>query len=89
MDWGLLVLLGVVATVGHQMVVHAFRRAEAGILAPFQYLEIVGATIYGFILFRDFPDAVTWLGVAIIVGSGYYVFYRERALTRSKQAKTR
>ena len=88
-DWGLLVLLGVVATVGHQMVVHAFRRAEAGILAPFQYLEIVGATIYGFILFRDFPDAVTWLGVSIIVGSGYYVFYRERALTRSKQAKTR
>ena len=45
--------------------------------------------IYGFILFRDFPDAVTWLGVSIIVGSGYYVFYRERALTRSKQAKTR
>ena len=81
-EWGLLALIGIVATVGHQMVVHAFRRAEAAILAPFQYLEIVGATTYGFILFGDFPDATTWLGVAIIVGSGFYVFHRERTLAR-------
>lgn len=81
-DWLLLALVGVVATVGHQMVVHAFRRAEAAILAPFQYLEIIGATFYGFVLFGDFPDSTTWLGVAIIIGSGTYVFHRERALAR-------
>lgn len=83
----LLALVGIVATVGHQMVVHAFRRAEAGILAPFQYLEIVGATTYGYILFGDFPDPVTWLGVAIIVGSGIYVFRRERMLARAVTAE--
>lgn len=80
----LLALVGVAATIGHQMVVHAFRRAEAGILAPFQYLEIVGATTYGYILFGDFPDPITWLGIAIIIGSGIYVFHRERALARSQ-----
>jgi S-adenosylmethionine uptake transporter len=82
-EWLLLALVGVVATVGHQMVVHAFRRAEAAILAPFQYLEIVGATAYGFFLFDDFPDPTTWLGVAIIIGSGIYVFHRERNLARA------
>ena len=87
-EWGLLALVGVVATVGHHMVVHAFRRAEAAILAPFQYLEIVGATTYGFIIFGDFPDETTWLGVAIIVGSGFYVFRRERALARRVSPKT-
>lgn len=86
-EWLLLALVGVVATVGHQMVVHAFRRAEAGILAPFQYLEIVGATTYGFILFGDFPDPTTWLGVAIIIGSGIYVFRRERMLARAQKPK--
>lgn len=81
-QWLLLAGLGVIATAGHLLVVHAFRRASAGLLAPFQYVEIIGATILGLALFGDFPDAVTWLGVAIIVGSGIYVFRREAALAR-------
>lgn len=81
-QWCLLAGLGVIATAGHLLVVHAFRRAPAGLLAPFQYVEIVGATILGLVFFGDFPDALTWLGVAIIVGSGLYVFHREAALAR-------
>ena len=60
------------------LVVHAFRRASASILAPFQYLEIISATLLGLLIFGDFPDAMTWLGIAVIVGSGLFVFYRER-----------
>ncbi|NIM73413.1 MAG: EamA family transporter [Gammaproteobacteria bacterium] len=81
-QWCLLAGLGIIATAGHLLVVHAFRRAPAGLLAPFQYVEIVGATILGLVFFGDFPDALTWLGVAIIVGSGLYVFHREAALAR-------
>lgn len=81
-QWVLLAGLGVIATVGHLLVVHAFRRAPAGLLAPFQYVEIVGATILGLVLFDDFPDATTWIGVAIIVGSGMYVFHREATVAR-------
>lgn len=82
-EWVLLFGVGIVATVGHVMVVHAFRRAEASILAPFQYLEIIGATGYGYVLFGNFPDPLTWGGIAIIIGSGIYVFHRERVLARS------
>lgn len=82
-EWLLMALLGVIATSGHMLVVHAFRRAAPAILASFQYLEIIGATILGLVIFGDFPDPVTWIGVAIIVGSGLYVFHRERRLART------
>ena len=81
-QWLLLAGLGLIATAGHLLVVHAFRRAPAGLLAPFQYVEIIGATILGLLFFDDFPDAMTWLGVAVIVGSGMYVFRREAVIAR-------
>lgn len=77
-EWSLLGFSGVIATGGHYLIVLACRHVEAGVLAPFQYLEIVGATLFGLWLFDDFPDAVTWVGIAIIVASGLYVFHRER-----------
>lgn len=46
-------------------------------LAPFQYLEIVNAVLMGLIIFGDFPTPSKWLGIAIIIGSGFYVFMRE------------
>lgn len=81
-EWGLLALSGAIATAGHFMMAVAFRHVEAGVLAPFQYLEIVGATAYGLWLFGDFPDGITWVGIAIIVGSGLYIFHRERVRGR-------
>lgn len=79
-EWGLLFALALVSTVTHLMVVYAFQRAPAGLLAPFQYIEIFGATLLGLFIFGDFPDALTWVGVGIIVGSGLYVFHRERKI---------
>lgn len=81
-DWALLAGVGVMATASHLLLVYAFRLAPASILAPLQYLEIIAATAFGFWVFGDFPDAVKWLGIAIIVGSGLYVFMRERQLSR-------
>ncbi len=78
--WLLLGALGLIATVCHLLVVYAYRLASIGILAPFQYVEIIGATVLGLIIFNEFPDIVTWIGVAIIVGSGMYVFHREAKL---------
>ncbi|MDN2564763.1 DMT family transporter [Aquibium sp. A9E412] len=75
--WSLLLLLGVLATFGHLFVVQAFRHAEASLLAPFQYIEIISATLVGLLVFGDFPSASKWLGIAIIVGSGLYTFWRE------------
>lgn len=79
--WWLLGGLGVIATGCHLLIVYAYRQASIGILAPFQYVEIIGATILGLVIFNEFPDRVTWLGIAIIVGSGMYVFHREAKLS--------
>lgn len=74
----LLGMLGLIATVGHLAIVFAFSMAPASILAPFQYVEIIGATALGLLIFGDFPGALQWVGIAIIVGSGLYTFWRER-----------
>ena len=82
-EWLMLALLGLIATSGHLLIVGAFSRASPSILAPFQYLEILGATLLGVIIFGEFPGLMTWLGILIIVGSGLYVFHRERRLSRA------
>lgn len=74
----LLVVLGGLSGYGHLLVVRAFRLAPLSILAPFQYFEIISATILGFLLFGDFPTPSKWLGVVIIVGSGLFIIWRER-----------
>jgi drug/metabolite transporter (DMT)-like permease len=77
--WGAVLAAGAFAAASFVLIAEAFRRAEAGVLAPFQYLEILGATAAGYVVFGDFPDGLTWLGIAVILGSGGYVFHRERA----------
>lgn len=84
-QWGLLFSLGAVATGSSMLAINAIRRTPASILAPFQYLEIFGATALGVLVFNDVPDATTLIGVMIIVSSGLYVFWRERKLASSPQ----
>lgn len=76
--WGAILGAGALAAASFVLIAEAFRAAQASSLAPFQYLEILGATAAGYLVFGDFPDALTWLGVAIILASGLYVFHRER-----------
>ena len=78
----LLACMGLLAAISHQLIANAFARAEAGALAPLQYLEIFSAVLIGWFVFADFPDRLTWAGTAIIIGAGVYVFYRERQLAR-------
>ncbi|MCE2517404.1 MAG: DMT family transporter, partial [Alphaproteobacteria bacterium] len=75
--------LGLVATVGHLILVHAVRYAEASVLAPFQYVEIIGAVVFGYLVFGNTPDSATVIGVSIFIGSGLYIFHRESQLQSS------
>jgi S-adenosylmethionine uptake transporter len=88
--WGhglvLLVLLGSISGYMHLLVVKAFRLAPVSLLAPFQYFEIISATVLGYILFADFPTASKWLGIVIIVASGLFIIWRERVQARSLKA---
>jgi drug/metabolite transporter (DMT)-like permease len=78
--WALLLLMGMFGMVGHHLILLGFRIAPASLLAPFQYLEIVSATTAGFLLFGDFPSPSKWIGIAMIIGAGLYVFWRERRI---------
>ncbi|WP_417582388.1 DMT family transporter [Pelagibacterium sp.] len=77
--WALLVFMGMFSGFTFFLFSEAFRRTSASTLAPFQYLEIIGATILGYVVFGDFPDFWTWVGAGIILASGLYVFHRERS----------
>ena len=77
----LLSVAGMVGGLGHYFVVKAFQYAQASLLAPVAYGQIVGATLLGFIVFGELPDAWTWLGTSIIIGCGLYIGYRERAVS--------
>jgi drug/metabolite transporter (DMT)-like permease len=70
--------VGVMATIAHLLISFAMVYAPASTLAPLQYLEIVAATILGFMIFDDLPTPTTLFGVFIIIASGLYVLARER-----------
>jgi drug/metabolite transporter (DMT)-like permease len=72
---GLLVL-------GQYCTVRAFRTAPVGAVAPFQYVELVWATLIGFLFWSELPGTHVWIGAAIVVASGLYLIWRERVRAR-------
>lgn len=81
-DLTLMAVMGAVAAGGHFLIIKAFERAPASLLAPYGYSEIVMATLVGYVAFGDFPDQWTWLGIAVIVAAGIYISLRERRRLR-------
>ena len=71
-------IIGVTSTAGQWIVVLAFRYADASVLAPFSYVQLLYATLLGFVIFGEVPDAWTISGAAVIVASGLYTAHRER-----------
>ena len=78
-QWSLLALMGIFACIGHLFLILSLKYADASKLAPLGYFEIVTNIILGHYFFGDFPNYWTWLGLTIIVCSGIYVSFRERA----------
>lgn len=81
-DWHWILIMGVSGTLGQVLLTAAFRRASAAIVAPFDYVHLVWAVIYGWWFWSYLPDSRTWLGAAIIIASGLFVLYREHRLSR-------
>jgi drug/metabolite transporter (DMT)-like permease len=73
------VLIGVASTAGQWIVVLAFRYADASVLAPFSYTQLLWVSILGFLIFGEVPDIWTVVGAVFIVSSGLYTAHRERA----------
>lgn len=79
-DWILFVSIGFWGWLGHQLLTNAYRMAAASVLAPFGYMQLVPMTLSGYLIFGDSPGPWVFVGAAVVIGSGLYVWYRERAV---------
>jgi drug/metabolite transporter (DMT)-like permease len=76
----LTVIIGLLGTAGHFCLIRALTLGEASLVAPFIYTNLLFTTIWGLLLFNNFPDFWTMTGALIIVAAGIYVWVRERAV---------
>jgi drug/metabolite transporter (DMT)-like permease len=82
-EWGWISILGISTTLVYLLFIMAFRHSDASTLAPFQYMEIITASLLGWLIFENIPDGFTLLGALIIVGAGLYIFKTQRALANT------
>lgn len=80
-DWMWLFAVGFFAAISHMMMTFALTFAPSSTLAPLQYFELPVATLFGYLVFGDFPNALSLTGIAIIIGAGLYMIHRERVAT--------
>jgi len=76
----LTIIIGLFGTAGHICLIRALTLGEASLVAPFIYTNLLFTTIWGFVLFGNFPDFWTIVGALIIVAAGIYVWARDRAV---------
>jgi drug/metabolite transporter (DMT)-like permease len=75
--WLLMALLGALGGVGHYLLVLAYERAPASLVAPLSYAGMLFATLYGLVLFGEAPDAATLLGAPVVAAGGLLVLSAE------------
>lgn len=76
-DLGLLALAGILLFGAHYLLIEALRLAEAALVAPFKYSNVVWGVLFGFLMWGHVPDSATVAGTLVIVGSGLYILHRE------------
>jgi drug/metabolite transporter (DMT)-like permease len=74
---------GLFGALGHYFVIQSLRLGPVALMAPLGYLELVGTTILGYLVFNNFPDHWTWAGAALIIASGLYIALREQRRRRN------
>jgi len=86
---GLMVLLSLCGTFSQLMLIKALAIGEASLLAPFAYIGLIYATIWGFIFFGEFPDEWSIVAAIIIAISGFYVWYRDTFGSKSEAKRAK
>lgn len=79
-EWGFLVGLGLVSALAQVLMTTAYRAEETSLLAPFEYTAIIWTTTLGAVFWGELPDGWDFAGMAVLVGAGIYIWYREVTL---------
>ena len=82
-EWLWLFGVGFWAACSHMCMTYALKFAPSATLAPLHYAELISAVVLGYLIFEDFPNPMTWAGIAIITGSGLYIIWREQMNARA------
>lgn len=85
-DGFFLAVLGLLAGLGHGLLIGAYLRAPASLVAPFTYVQMIWATVYGYVVFGHLPDGLSAVGMAVIVASGVALVAHERRLAPASSA---
>ena len=83
---GLFALAGLFMGAGQYFIIESLRIAEAALVVPFKYVSYLWAIILGYFIWGDVPDIASLGGVTLVVGSGLFIFWRERALRQARAA---
>jgi drug/metabolite transporter (DMT)-like permease len=75
---GIGIVIGLGSAIGHAMVIYAFSLTPASTLAPYTYVQLIWAVIFGYLMFSSVPDIWMIVGGVIIAASGIYTAHRER-----------
>ena len=76
-EWLLLAAVGVVSYFGQKCNIFAYKHGEASLLASLDYVRLLWATLFGFLVFGQFPGLSTWFGSAIVIAAAIFTIYRE------------
>ena len=91
-DMAVIVATGVCSAFGGYLISQAYRNSEAGLVAPFEYVMLVFAAMWGFAFWGEVPSALSLFGISLILGAGVYVAVRDAKFdirTRSKRISGR
>jgi len=86
-DYAALGMIGVTSVAGGYFISQAYRLSEAAFVAPFEYVAMPMAVIWGLAMFGEWPAAGAWVGIAMIVGSGLFLLWREAETEEAIAAK--
>jgi drug/metabolite transporter (DMT)-like permease len=79
LEWTLACVMGLFGGAGHYVMALAHRYAPASVIAPFLYQQIFYMALFGYLVFGDVPRPTVWVGAAVVIASGLYLFARERS----------
>ena len=85
--YSILILIGTTSAFGGFFISQAYRMSEAAVVAPFEYIALPIAIFWGVLVFGEWPDKTTFLGIALILGSGLYIIWRETVLKDAETPK--
>ena len=85
-DLGVMVFIGVGVTVGGAAISQAYRVAEAALVAPFEYTSLIYATLFGYLIFSEWPDALEWAGMSLVLASSLVMVWREAVNAKPRLA---